>query len=84
MCDPGCPCLEEDDDDDFNRRPRRQKKKSHKMEPCQKRPPLPPDDPDNTTPLPIYKKELRLIQKEYQQKTCRHEANQPSIQLALI
>ncbi|KAH9649371.1 hypothetical protein KPL70_025953 [Citrus sinensis] len=80
MCDPGCPCLEEDDDDDFNRRPRRQKKKSHKMEPCRKRPHLPPDDLANTTPFPIYKKGLRLIQNEYQQKPCKQEANQPSIQ----
>ena len=39
-----------------------------------------PDDPDNITPLPIYKKRLRLIQKEYQQKPCRQEANQPSMQ----
>ena len=80
MCDLGYPCLEEEDDDDFNRRPRRRKKKSHKMEPCRKRPPLPPDDPDNTTPFPIYKKRLRLIQNEYQQKPCRQEANQLSIQ----
>ena len=71
MCDLGCPCLEEEDDDDFNRRPRHRKKKSHRMEPCQQRPPLSPDDPDNTTPLPIYKKGLRLIRKEYQQKPCR-------------
>ena len=56
MCDPGCPCLEEEKDYDFNRRPRHQEKKSHKMEPCQQRPHLPPDDPDSTTPLPIYKK----------------------------
>ena len=61
MCDPGCQCLEEEDDDDFNRQPRHRKKKSHRMEPCQQRPPLPPDDPDNTTPLSIYKKGLRLI-----------------------
>ena len=59
--DPGCPCLEEENDDDFNRRPRCRKKKSHKME----RPLLPPDDPDSITPLPIYQKWLRLIQKEY-------------------
>ena len=51
---------------------------------AKKMPHLPPNDPNNTTPLPIYKKELRLIQKEYQQKTCRHEANQPSIQPAPI
>ncbi|KAH9649295.1 hypothetical protein KPL70_025933 [Citrus sinensis] len=68
MCDPGYPCLEEDDDDDFNKRPRRQKKKSHKMEPCRKRPPLPPDDLDNTTPFPIYKKGLRLIQNDSYQE----------------
>ncbi|KAH9769523.1 hypothetical protein KPL71_012034 [Citrus sinensis] len=80
MCDPGCPCLEEEDDDDFNRRPRSRKKKSHRMEPCQQRPHLPPDDPDNTTLLPIYKKGLRLIRKEYQQKPCRQEADQPSMQ----
>ena len=80
MCDPGCPCLEEEDDDEFNRRPRRRKKKSHKTESCQQKPHLPLDDPDNTTPLPIYKTRLRLIQKGYQQKPCRQEANQPSIQ----
>ncbi|KAH9671188.1 hypothetical protein KPL70_017263 [Citrus sinensis] len=69
MCDPDCRCLEEDDDDDdFNRRPRRWKKKSHKIEPCQQRPSLPPDDPDNTTPLPIYRKGLRLIQKDSYQE----------------
>ena len=44
MCDLGCPYLkDEDDDDDFNRRPRRRKKKSHKLDPCHKKPPLPPD-----------------------------------------
>ncbi|KAH9698136.1 hypothetical protein KPL71_023897 [Citrus sinensis] len=75
-----CPCLEEEEDDDFNRRPRRRKKRSHKMEPCQQRPPLPLDDPDDTTHLAIYKKGLGLIQKEYQQKTCKQEANQPNMQ----
>ena len=79
MCDPGCPCLEEDDNDDCNRWPRHRKKKSHKMEPCQQRPHLPLDDPNSTTPLPIYQKGLRLIQNKYQQKTCRQEANQPSM-----
>ncbi|KAH9744194.1 hypothetical protein KPL70_003586 [Citrus sinensis] len=68
MCDLGCPCLEEDDNDDCNRRPRRRKKKSHKMEPCQQRPPLPLDDPDSTTPLPIYQKGLRLIQNDSYQE----------------
>ena len=61
MCDPDCPCLEEEDDDDFNIRPRRRKKKNHKMDPCYRKPPLPLDDPDGLTPLPIYRKGLRLI-----------------------
>ena len=78
MCDPDCPCLEEDEDnDDFNRRPRRRKKKSHKLDPCHKKPPLPLDDPDSLTPLPIYRKGLRLIQKEYKQRPCKQKANQP-------
>ncbi|KAH9724590.1 hypothetical protein KPL70_007542 [Citrus sinensis] len=68
MCGPYCPCLEEEDDDDFNRHPRGRKKKSHKLDPCHKKPPLPPDDPDSLTPLPIYRKCLRL---------CKQEANQP-------
>ena len=79
MCDPDFPCLEEEDDnddDDFNRCPRRRKKKSHKMDPCNKKPPLPLDDPDGLTPLPIYRKGLRLIQKEYSQKPCRQKATQ--------
>ena len=72
MCDLGCPYLkDEDDDDDFNRRPRRRKKKSHKLDPCHKKPHLPPDDPDSLMLLPIYRKSLRLIQKEYKQRSCR-------------
>ena len=72
MCDLDCPWLEEeDDDDDFNRRPRRHKKKSYKMDPCHKKPLLPPNDPESLMPLPIYRKCLRLIQKEYKQKSCR-------------
>ncbi|XP_024039398.1 uncharacterized protein LOC112098030 [Citrus clementina] len=55
MCDPDCPYLEdEEEDDDFNRRPRHRKKKNHKLDPCHKKPPLPPDDSDSLTPLPIY------------------------------
>ncbi|KAH9698094.1 hypothetical protein KPL71_023881 [Citrus sinensis] len=74
MCDPDCPCLEEEDnDDDFNRRPRQRKKKSHKLDPCHKKPHLPPDDPDSLMPLPIYRKGLRLIQKENKQRLCRQE-----------
>ncbi|KAH9744195.1 hypothetical protein KPL70_003586 [Citrus sinensis] len=80
MCDLGCPCLEEDDNDDCNRRPRRRKKKSHKMEPCQQRPPLPLDDPDSTTPLPIYQKGLRLIQNEYQQKNISYQEQFPLLE----
>ena len=81
MCDPGCPCLEEEDDDNnLNKRPRHRKKKSHKKEPCQNKPHLPLDDPNSTTLLPIYKKELRLIQNEYQQKSYRQKANQPNMQ----
>ena len=79
MCDPDYPCLKEEDDDDFNRRPRRRKKKSHKLDPCHIKPHLPPNDLDSLMPLPIYKKGLRLIQKEYKQKTCRQEANQPML-----
>ena len=77
MCNPDCPCLEEeeDDDDDFNRRPRRSKKKSHKLDPSQKKPPLPPDDPDSLIPLPIYRKRLRL---------CKQEANQSILHSTLI
>ena len=72
MCDPDCPCLdEEEDDDDFNKCPRRRKKKSHKLDPCHKKPPLPLDDPDGLMPLPIYRKGLRLIQREYKQRSCR-------------
>ena len=68
MCDPDCPCLEEEDDDDnFNRRPRRRIKKSHQLDSYHKTPPLPPDDPDSLMPLPIFRKGLRLIQKEYKQ-----------------
>ncbi len=64
MCNLSCPCLQdEEEDDDFNRRSRRRKKKSHKMDPCHSKPLLPPDDPDNLIPLPIYRKGLRLIQK---------------------
>ena len=74
MCDPDCPCLEEEeDDDDLNRRPRRHKKKSHKLDPCHKKPPLPPEDPDSLMPLPIYRKGLRLLQKEYKQRSCKQE-----------
>ena len=74
MCDPGCPYLkDEDDDDDFNRRPRRHKKESHKLDPCHKKPHLPPDDPDSLMPLPIYRKGLRLIQKENKQRLYRQE-----------
>ncbi|KAH9698090.1 hypothetical protein KPL71_023877 [Citrus sinensis] len=73
MCDPDCPCLEEEDDDDFNRHPRRRKRKTHKLDPCHKKPPLPPDDPDSLMPLPIYRKDLRLIQKEFKQRSCRQE-----------
>ena len=36
-----------------------------------------PDDPDSLTPLPIYRKGLKLIQKEYRQKPCRQEAGKP-------
>ncbi|KAH9769551.1 hypothetical protein KPL71_012044 [Citrus sinensis] len=61
------------DDDDFNRRPRWRKKKSHKLDPCHKKPPLAPDDPDCLMPLLIYRKGLRLIQKEYKQRSCRQE-----------
>ena len=38
----------------------------------------PPDDPDSLMPLPIYRKSLRLIQKEYKQghvdkrRCCSH------------
>ncbi|KAH9686205.1 hypothetical protein KPL70_014286 [Citrus sinensis] len=47
MCDPDCPYLEdEEEDDDFNRRPKHRKKKNHKLDPCHKKPPLPPDDSD--------------------------------------
>ena len=85
MCDPDCPCLEDDDDDDdFNRRPRRRKKKSQKMDSCHQQPPLPPNDPDSLTPLPIYRKGLRLIQKEHKQKPCRQEANKPMLYPLLI
>ena len=71
MCDPDCPCLEENEDnDDFNRRPKQRRKKSHKLDPCHKKPPLPPDEPDSLTPLLIYRKGLRLIQKEYRQRSC--------------
>ncbi|KAH9671198.1 hypothetical protein KPL70_017265 [Citrus sinensis] len=72
MCDPDCPCLKEEDDD-FNRRPRRRKKKSHKMDPYHKKLHLPPNDPDSLMPLPIYRKGLRLIQKEYKQRSYRKE-----------
>ena len=72
MYDPGCPCLEEEEnDDDLNRRPRCRKKKGHKMEPCKKRPHLPPDDPGNTTPLPIYKKKIEAHPKGVSTKTMQ-------------
>ena len=43
------------------------------MDPCNKRPPLPLEDPDSLIPLPIYRKGLRLIQKEFKQRSCRQE-----------
>ncbi|KAH9680100.1 hypothetical protein KPL71_026416 [Citrus sinensis] len=67
--------INEEDNDDFNRRPKRRKKKSHKLDPCHKKLHLPPDDPDSLTPLPIYRKGLRL---------CKQEANQPILHLTPI
>ncbi|KAH9686215.1 hypothetical protein KPL70_014290 [Citrus sinensis] len=41
--------------------------------PCHKKSPLPLDDPDCLKPLPIYRKSLRLKQKEYKQRSCRQK-----------
>ena len=66
---PDYPCLEDpyDDDEDFEimrRRRRRKKKPSYPKTPCRSYSPKPPDDPNSSQLLPIYKKALKWIEKE--------------------
>ncbi|KAH9686200.1 hypothetical protein KPL70_014282 [Citrus sinensis] len=74
MCDPNCPCWDdwEEDDDYSTTRKKKPKKKSSPVS-CHHYDPKPPQDPPPpSTPLPIYKKELKWIA-----KYCKSETPSP-------
>ena len=68
MCDPNCPCLDDyDSDDDYLVRWRQKKKKKlvFANTPCHTYPPDPLDEPYCQSPLPIYNKVLKYLQKTH-------------------
>ncbi|KAH9697869.1 hypothetical protein KPL71_023792 [Citrus sinensis] len=75
MCDPNCPCWddwEEEDNYATTRKKKPKKKKIHPV-PCHHCDPKPPSDPPPPpAPLPIYRKELKLIAKH-----CKSEIPSP-------
>ncbi|KDO62767.1 hypothetical protein CISIN_1g030033mg [Citrus sinensis] len=66
MCDPSCPCLDDSDDDYLVRRRQKKKKKPvFANTPCHTYPPDPPNEPYCQSPLPIYNKGLKYLQKTH-------------------
>ncbi|KAH9686201.1 hypothetical protein KPL70_014283 [Citrus sinensis] len=74
MCDPNCPCWDdwEEDDDYSTTRKKKPKKKNSPVSCHHYDPKLPQDPPPPSTPLPIYKKELKWIAKH-----CKSETPSP-------
>ncbi|KAH9751001.1 hypothetical protein KPL71_014108 [Citrus sinensis] len=67
MCDPNCPCWDDcEEDDDYALKRKKKPKKKTPPVPCHHcEPNSPKDPPPPPAPLPIYRKELKWIAKNY-------------------